>query len=223
LALRAGTPEALEELRRYARKIAAGLAALHHSGARYGETITWEDELAEIRDEITTLGAGFPWLAGAIAPLLARLASSAAIQPPDPALPAHHSFRPQQVLLDQGRIGFIDFDDCCMAEPALDIAQFRATAKEMGINTSPSDKQKEFEYPSAAARLERLSQIDTVCDSFLAEYERLAPVSRQRVVLWEALDLLTIMLRCWTKVKPHQLDNAMLLLERHLRANSFGA
>jgi hypothetical protein len=219
-ALRAGTPEALEELQRYARTIAIGLAALHHSGARHGETITWEDEIAEIHEEIEKLDAGFPWLAGATTALLAHLASSAALYPPDPTLPSHHSFRPQQVLLDQGRIGFIDFDDCCMAEPALDIAQFRATVKEMGINTSPSDKQKEFEYPSEMARLERLRQLDTVCDIFLAEYERLAPVSRQRVVLWEGLDLLTIMLRCWTKVKPHQLDNAMLLLDQHLRANS---
>ena len=41
------------------------------------------------------------------------------------------------------------------------------------------------------------------------------------VRLWEALDLLTVVLRCWTKVKPHQLDNAMALLEAHLGSMEF--
>jgi aminoglycoside phosphotransferase (APT) family kinase protein len=215
-ALRAGTSEALEELHHYTRAIAAGLAALHHSGAHHGEIVTWEDEIAEIRDEIEKLGAAFPWFAGAVEPLLARLEALNAAYPADPTLPTHRSFRPQQMLIHQGRIGFIDFDGFCLAEPALDIALFRATVKEIGINTSPSDKQKEFEYPSEAVRLRRLAQLDTVCAIFLAEYERLAPISRQRVALWEALDLLTVALRCWSKVKPGQIGNAMLILERHL-------
>ncbi|MDQ2998293.1 MAG: hypothetical protein M3R61_14745, partial [Chloroflexota bacterium] len=125
-------------------------------------------------------------------------------------------FRPQQVLLDQGNVGFIDFDGFCLAEPALDIALFRSTIKEIGINTSPSDKQKEFDYPSEQARQSRLTELNAICDIFLDEYARLAPISRQRVALWEALDLLTVLLRCWSKVKPHQLSNAVLLLESQL-------
>jgi hypothetical protein len=89
----------------------------------------------------------------------------------------------------------------------------------MGINTSPSDKQKDFDYPSEQARLARLTELNTVCDMFLDEYARLAPISRQRVALWEALDLLTVVLRCWSKVKPHQLNNAVLLLESQLSAS----
>jgi aminoglycoside phosphotransferase (APT) family kinase protein len=215
-ALRAGTPQALDDLQQLVRKAAAGLAALHQSGARHGETLTWEDELAEIRGEIDKLSAIFPWFAAAVAPLLARLEALASTHPAEPALPAHRSFRPQQVLIQGDQIGFIDFDGFCLAEPALDIALFRATAKEFGINTSPSDKQKEFEYPSEQARQARLAELDAICDRFLAEYERQAPISRQRVALWEALDLLTVVLRCWTKVKPHQLSNAVLMLESQL-------
>jgi aminoglycoside phosphotransferase (APT) family kinase protein len=193
------------------------LATLHHSGARHSKIITWEDELAEIREEVDKLEAVLPSFAQATAPLLAGLEAFAADYPVDPTLPAHRSFRPQQVLIHQENVGFIDFDGFCLAEPALDIALFRATIKEIGINTSPSDKQKEFEYASEAARLIRLNQIDTICEVFLSAYEQDAPVSRQRVALWEALDLLTVVLRCWTKVKPHQLDNAILLLHSHLR------
>jgi hypothetical protein len=216
-ALRAGTPQALDELRTIVGKAGAGLAALHQCGARHGETITWDDELTEIRGEVEKLGAVVPWVAHATTPLLLSLEALASATPAEPALPAHRSFRPQQVLIHQGTIGFIDFDGFCLAEPALDIALFRATIKEMGINTSPSDKQKEFEYPSEQDRMARLELLDAVCEVFLAEYEHSAPVLRQRVALWEVLDLLTVVLRCWTKVKPRQLGNAMFLLNAHLR------
>jgi aminoglycoside phosphotransferase (APT) family kinase protein len=217
--LRANTPQASAELFDITRKTAAGLAALHQSGARHGETVTWEDELDEIRGEVDKLRAVFPWFADTIDPLLARLAVLASQTPAESTLPAHRSFRPQQVLIDEDRIGFIDFDGFCLAEPALDIALFRATVREFGINTSPSHKQKVFVYPNDQARRDRLAAMDDLCDSFLAEYERHASVSRQRVALWEALDLLTSVLRCWTKVKPHQLDNAMLMLESQLKAD----
>ncbi len=217
-ALRADTPEAIEELHRMVRKTAAGLVALHHSGARHGETVTWEDELAEICEEVAKLSVVIPWFTDATMPLLSRLEAAATAYPAEPALPAHRSFRPAQVLLHQGDIGFIDFDGFCLAEPALDIALFRATTKELGINTSPSREQKEFAYDSEGARLARLHQLDTICEIFLSEYERLGAVSRERVGLWEALDLLTVVLRCWTKVKPHQLGHAMLLLESHLHS-----
>jgi aminoglycoside phosphotransferase (APT) family kinase protein len=210
---------ALEELHALTRKTAAGLVALHHSGARHGETLTWEDELAEIRGELAKLSASIPWFAGAVEPLLARLEAVNASAPAEATLPAHRSFRPQQVLIDNGKVGFIDFDGFCLAEPALDIALFRSTLKEIGINTSPAEKQKEFEYPSEQARQARLSALDAICDAFLDEYARLAPISRQRVALWEALDLLTVVLRCWSKVKPHQLGNAALLLESQLSAS----
>jgi len=219
-ALRAGTSEAIEELHAITRKTAAGLAALHHSGARHGETVTWEDELAEIRGELAKLSDSIAWFASAVEPLLAQLEASSTQHPAEATLPAHRSFRPQQVLIDRGKVGFIDFDGFCLAEPALDVALFRSTIKEMGINTSPSDKQKDFEYPNQQARQDRLAALDTICDLFLDEYARLAPISRQRVALWEALDLLTVVLRCWSKVKPHQLSNAVLLLGSHLSTSS---
>jgi aminoglycoside phosphotransferase (APT) family kinase protein len=219
--LRANTPATLAALHGTIRKTAAGLATLHQSGARHGETIMWQDELDEIRGEVDKLAAVFPWFADAINPLLAHLELLAGEIPAGPIVSAHRSFRPQQVLLDQDKIGFIDFDGFCLAEPALDIALFRASAKEFGINTSPSEKQKEFTYPSEQARLARLAEMDALCETFLAEYEHHAPVSRQRVALWEALDLLTVVLRCWTKVKPHQLSNALLMLESQLNDSGF--
>jgi hypothetical protein len=156
-------------------------------------------------------------LVGAAAPLLRRLEQLDAQYPPDLAVPTHRSFRPAQVLIHKGKISFIDFDGFCQAEPALDVALFCATIKDIGLNTSPSGEEKEFEYPSDTALQARLAQVDAISEVFLTEYERLAPVSRQRVVLWETLDILTDVLHCWTKVKPQRLANMVALLERHLR------
>jgi hypothetical protein len=39
-----------------------------------------------------------------------------------------------------------------------------------------------------------------LCDDFLAAYQGHAPVTAERVALWESTDLLTGLLHAWTKV-----------------------
>ena len=65
--------------------------------------------------------------------------------------------------------------------------------------------------------LEMLSELDGLCDLFLDEYERMAPVSRERVALWETLYLLENVLNTWEKVRPEYLPGAMALFEHHLQ------
>ena len=65
--------------------------------------------------------------------------------------------------------------------------------------------------------LEMLSELDGLCDLFLDEYERMAPVSRERVALWETLYLLESVLNSWIKLEPERLQGTMALLERHVR------
>ncbi|HEY3227872.1 MAG TPA: phosphotransferase [Roseiflexaceae bacterium] len=216
-ALRAGTPDALAELDDYMRKTARGLAALHRSGARHGDTTTWEDELAEVREVVEQLADAIPQLADAAASLLARLEALAAAHPPDPAVPSHRSFRPGQVLLNQGKIGFIDFDSFGQAEPALDLALFLSAMKNIGLSEPHEEESSEDDAAlDDEERLATLVRLEAICETFLAEYEQAAPISRQRVALWEALDLLSLTLTCWTKIKPVRLSNTMLMLERYL-------
>ena len=59
------------------------------------------------------------------------------------------------------------------------------------------------------------SELDVLCDQFLDEYERMAPVSRERVALWETLCLESV-LNSWTKLEPERLQGTMALLERHV-------
>ena len=62
-----------------------------------------------------------------------------------------------------------------------------------------------------------MSALDGLCDLFLDEYERMAPVSRERVALWETLYLLESVLNCGMKLEPERLESSMVLLERHVR------
>ena len=70
---------------------------------------------------------------------------------------------------------------------------------------------------SPARSFDISSELDELCDRFLDEYERAAPVSRERVALWETLYLLENVLNTWEKVRPECLPGAMALFEHHLR------
>lgn len=201
------TGHSLDELRRWLARAAAGLVELHHSGAHSTERGTLEAEFAEVHGVLDRLTSVIPQLAGAADGFLEDLQILAALIPADPALPAHRSFRPAQVLLHGDRMGFIDFDGFCQAEPALDVALFRATMRELAMSVLPVKRPVH----------ERLVTIDDLCDHFLACYVKLAPLSSERVVLWEALDLFTNVQHSWTKVKPARLTNAMSLLLHHAR------
>jgi aminoglycoside phosphotransferase (APT) family kinase protein len=163
------------------------------------------------------LAAVVPELAGAATPLLARLAAAAAAHPAEPLRPAHGSFRPAQVLLHQNRVGFIDFDGFGQAEPARDLALFLWNIKSVGLNTAAEDD--EDEPVDAAIHLDYLDQLDHLAAVFLTEYQAGAPRARPRLALWEALNLLTLVLEDWIKVQPGRLKNMIFLLERHLRAS----
>jgi hypothetical protein len=127
------------------------------------------------------------------------------------------------VLLDRGQIGFIDFDGFCRAEPALDLALFCIDVKSLGLSGALPDEDEDEESTSLADReacLARLAQLEELCETFLGTYQAHQAISRPRVWLWEALDLLTKLLHGWTKVKPDRLHLSMLLLERHLEPPS---
>lgn len=206
----------------YLRKTAQGLAELHQCGVQYGEVVTWEDELADVLEQRARLSVPLPSFADLAETLLARLRTLAAQNPPDPIQPAHRSFRPAQVLLHEGAIGFIDFDGFCQAEPAMDLALFMTTIKNIALNRSnkyaddDEEGDEEGEQLDEAVRLARMQESERLCTLFLREYEKHAPVSRTRIMLWETLDLLALIFGSWLKIKFARLDNCMFMLERHL-------
>jgi hypothetical protein len=207
--------DVLQEFRAFIGKTAKGLAALHGCGVDIGQVVTWEDEIAEAREVMARLATWIPELENAASSTLSRLEVLASEFPAQPAGPSHRSFRPAQVLLHRGAIAFIDFDGFCQCEPAIDVALFRATMKHTVVRTL----RKRTSDPDEASRvlLRMVPVLDDLCEEFTGEYERFRPISRERVALWEALDLLTNVLHNWTKVRPERIEGTLLLLDRHLR------
>ena len=64
---------------------------------------------------------------------------------------------------------------------------------------------------------ERQAQLDSLCASFLAGYEEVAPVDRERLALWDAVTSAKDIVDCWRKVKFEHLDRRMEFLRQRLR------
>jgi hypothetical protein len=203
-----GSPAVYQRLRDEVAKVAAGLAAFHRSGVDHGDSVVWEDELDAVRELMARLGEAVPEVAGRAEPFVDGLVAVASATPADRAGPAHGSFRPAQVLLAGGEIAFIDFDGLCSAEPAMDVALFRAALRDAGMRGAPMDDPAVVES--------RLTALDEVCDHFLDRYLVDHPISRTRVSLWESLYTLKFALRAWTKVQPRRVAARAATLERHM-------
>ena len=196
----------MERVRHLFAKTARGLAAFHRCGLP-GAVRTWERDLAEVRKRIVELTHWAPGLDTALEPSLSGLQALAAEHPPEEPACAHGSFRPTQVLVHEGGVAFIDTDGLCTAEPAMDLARFRVTTKHIVIHE-----------PSQSELVERATEAERLCDLFLNHYEneRVAPISRERLALWETVYLLKHAVNSWRKIKPETLDGDLFLLDRHL-------
>ena len=115
------------------RATGAALAAFHHCGATVDGITTWNEGFAEAAQQLTYLRVPFPESIAAVDRLVESLRALEAAVPAEPLVPTHGAFRPEQVLLADKQISFIDFDYCCMAKPAFDIALFRVTTMDNGL------------------------------------------------------------------------------------------
>jgi hypothetical protein len=215
-AIRSGEPLEMERLYSFVRKSASGLAMVHLSGAQAAVAVSWEERFSDVPDLIGRLAVVAPDFEDLFQPLVASLQTLAAEIPPDPLAPSHGSFDGDQVLIDQDWISFIDFDSFCMAEPSLDVGHFRAAVMDSGMKLIDPDTLQDPQ--KCRAYLDRLAEIGEI---FLEQYQAHAPVSRQRIALWEALDYLRDALHIWTKPKPTPGIEVIRILEYHLGSMGF--
>jgi hypothetical protein len=57
---------------------------------------------------------------------------------------------------------------------------------------------------------------DDLCDVFLSAYQEHAVVSRDRVLLWETCDLLTVLLSAWAKARSDRVGDRLVQLEHQI-------
>ena len=212
-AFAAGVAPGVAALTELVRKSGRGLAELHTCRAAAGPDVTLDDQIAAVRAAVTQLDTALADSSAAIEPLVQELERAAAEIPAAPLVPTHRSFRPAQILLDGEDIAFLDFDGYCRAEPGLDLALFRTTLVDLCLRALEADD----EAPSAEVQRERQAQLDSLCGSFLAGYEEVAPVDRERLALWDAVTSAKDIVDCWRKVKFEHLDRRMEFLRQRLR------
>jgi aminoglycoside phosphotransferase (APT) family kinase protein len=195
-----------DELLEAIRTTAAGLAALHRRPLESGPEARWDDELAILRHKQAKLAAVLPAAASRTSTVPHRLESAAAETTEDPLVASHHSFRPAQVLLTASGIAFIDFDKVCRAEPASDLALFTAKLRHMAGN----------KLEPAGSYRNRARRVAVLREEFLEVYQRHAPVSVDRVHLWEALELTSLVHSAAKKLNADWMDRCEAMLEEHL-------
>lgn len=218
MAVKAGTKEAFDELTDAMRKTARGLAELHKSGVALKEVYGWENDITEVREFIERLSVSIPQLGPTAYSFVDHLSALEARSKPDALVTSHGTFRPAQVLMYHGEIGFIDFDSCCRAEPAKDLGLFLCAFMRAGMATVDFDEiEVGGEQVDEAVRLARFERLISISEKFLDEYEEgYRPVNRQRVALFEALEIFTLILHAWMKVKVKELKDIVYLLDHFL-------
>ena len=127
------------------------------------------------------------------------------------------------MLLYKDQIGFIDFDTFCQSEPANDLALFLSAVMNLALTSSDFDEVRDSgSTMDESTRRARFEMAMSLSKQFLDEYEKHRPVSRERVVLWETLDIFMLVLHGWIKVKVGELSDTLYLMERFIEENKLG-
>ena len=184
--------------------------ALHGSGLSFGRERTLEQRLADLANEVEITRAFSPEFADRAAGWLARVAEHAQKIEAVPFRLCHGDFKYAQVFFDGDRVGLVDMDNVCQAEPALDLGQFFAYLRTQARQTPRAE--------SVSPKLE-----DELCARFFEEYAAAMALTaedaqrlRARATLHEVASLLRVALHSSQKFKQARLDSASALVEERL-------
>lgn len=194
-------PDLRDEMALDAAVEAAALAAatMHTSGVRTGGRHTFGNELGRARRAVGRIGGDAPELAAWLSSVLDALAVLAPRLPASPPVLAHGDLTPSQLLLDGSRIGIVDFDGLCQAEPAFDLGRFLA-------------------YLRVALAKSGSARGDALASRFLATYQAVGgdPVTEMRAEIYGIASLVQMAAHCWRELKPARLRLACAVLEEQV-------
>ena len=154
-----GSEQADEVVRRAAR----ALAELHTSGLDTGglSRRTGADEAGKAAKRARLLEQYVPDLVPAARPVVDALCATLAGLPADTLRPGHGSYKPSQLMVRDGAVFLVDFDQFCLADPALDVGYFLAYLRPHGLFYRRAGRRAWFEAAAEAfltAYLERLAE-----------------------------------------------------------------
>jgi aminoglycoside phosphotransferase (APT) family kinase protein len=127
--------------------------------------------------------------------------------PPGLPVVAHGDFGPSQVLFDGPTTSLVDLDTVCIAEPALDLAQFTG-------QLAVADRRAR---DAGAARDGGLDGGQDLTSAFLREYLRLSDSDPDtfvaRVAAYRTVELARLAVRSWCRLRPERLRPTLALLD----------
>jgi Phosphotransferase enzyme family len=113
---------------------ARALAELHTSGLGGGlRRRTGADEAGKAAKRARVLEQHVPGLAAEVRRVTGTLGDALTALPEDTLRPAHGSYKPSQLLVREGAVFLVDFDQFCLADPALDVGYFLAYLRPAGL------------------------------------------------------------------------------------------
>ncbi|WP_448614953.1 phosphotransferase family protein [Modestobacter sp. URMC 112] len=141
--LHPGNPDALAVVGRAAR----ALAELHTSGLDTGglRLRTGADEAGKAAKRGRLLEQYVPGLAPEVRRVAGAVGTALTGLPTDTVRPAHGSYKPSQLLVRDGAVSLVDFDQVCLADPALDVGYFLAYLRPPGLFQRRAGRREWFE------------------------------------------------------------------------------
>jgi hypothetical protein len=183
-----GSEGASEVVRRAAR----ALAELHTSGLDTGglSRRTGADEAPKAARRGRLLEQYVPELTPVIRQVTGALCETLAGLPADALRPGHGSYKPSQLMVRNGAVFLVDFDQFCLADPALDVGYFLAYLRPAGLWYHRAGRRAWFE---AAAEAFLTTYLDRITERGESAATR-AGIA-QRAPVFEAALLLKIAAR----------------------------
>jgi Ser/Thr protein kinase RdoA (MazF antagonist) len=144
--------------------IAEAINHLHGSGLDLGRRHDLDREFAPLPGRVADVGSHAPHLRIAAEHCLRDLLTRRDVAAKWRWQPVHRDFYHDQVLIDGDRLAILDLDDAAMSEPAVDIANFAAHLRLLGIQER--DDPAAF-APARRAFMTRAAALDPGLDESL--------------------------------------------------------
>jgi aminoglycoside phosphotransferase (APT) family kinase protein len=178
-----GSEQAVEVVRGAAR----ALAELHTSRLDTGDLRprTGADEAGKAARRARLIEQYVPELAPKVRRVADTLCAGLAGLPADTLRPGHGSYKPSQLLVRDGAVFLVDFDQFCLADPALDVGYFLAYLRPAGLWYHRAGRRAWFGAAADAfgtTYLHRLTQRGESADT-CAGVARRAPVFEAALLL----------------------------------------
>ncbi len=180
------------------------LLTLHGSGIKLGRHVLLETRAAMVNKEIRIVQQVYPELGDQLCHWMDEIQANAKDCNPQVQCLSHGDYTYSQIIFEGSQGGLVDFDTICQAEPAFDLGQFIAYLR-LAFQKN---------HPFQVKMADHLS--DIFLEAYLngsGEWVKDEQFLRNRVLVYELIGLIRLMVHSWQKFKGNRLKLAFSIFE----------